>query len=87
MAVNTVKIAISLPREDFKLINAMSKKLGISRSAFIDKTIHYWVNKRKEQYMVREYVKGYNLKPEKLSHIAELEKVESEALNPEENWE
>ncbi len=42
--------------------------------------------KNKKQQMIRDYVKGYKLKPESIDHIAELEKAQLEVLNSEENW-
>ena len=85
MGVNVVKIAISLPKEDFKLLEGMTKRLGITRSALIDRVIHYWLNKRQQEEMIRRYEEGYRRSPEAVAHIAELEKAESEIL-PAEDW-
>ena len=86
MAINVVKIAISLPKKDFKLLEAMRKKIGTSRSVLIDKAIHYWLDKGKQEEMVKRYEEGYRRNPERLSHIANLEKIESEVLDRGEDW-
>jgi len=88
MAVNAVKIAISLPKEDFRLIEALSKKLGITRSALIDRAIHYWLSKRKEEAMIRQYIEGYRRYPEtskELKELAAMEKAQAETME-EEDW-
>ncbi|MFC1623927.1 ribbon-helix-helix domain-containing protein [Candidatus Omnitrophota bacterium] len=86
MAINAVKIAISLPKEDFRLLEAMSKKLGITRSALIDKAIHYWLSRRRQEEMIKRYEEGYRRNPESIAHIAALEKTGSEAMHPGEDW-
>jgi len=88
MAINAVKIAISLPKEDFKLIEALSSRMGISRSALIDRAIHYWLSKRKEEAMIRQYIEGYRRYPEtskELKELAAMEKAQAETME-EEDW-
>ena len=88
MSANAVKIAISLPKEDFKLLETIRKKMGITRSALIDKAIHYWLNKRKEEQMIRRYEEGYRRYPETSAEIKELvamEKAQAETME-EEDW-
>ena len=86
MSTNAVKIAISLPKEDFKLLEAIRKKMGITRSALIDKAIHYWLNKRKEEQMIKRYEEGYRQMPESIDEIIALEKAGLETWNKEEEW-
>ncbi len=87
MSANAVKIAISLPKEDFKLLEAIRKKMGITRSALIDKAIHYWLNKRKEEQMIKQYEEGYRRIPESPDEYIPIEKSGLEAFDPEEKWE
>ena len=87
MPANAVKIAISIPKEDFKLLEVLRKKMGITRSALIDKAIHYWLNRRKEEQMIKRYEEGYRRIPESPDEHISLEKLGLEAFDPEEKWE
>ena len=88
MPANAVKIAISIPKEDFKLLEVLRKKMGITRSALIDKAIHYWLNRRKEEQMIKSYEEGYRRYPEtskELEELAAMEKAQAETMK-EEDW-
>ncbi|NQT75912.1 MAG: hypothetical protein HQ566_05255 [Candidatus Omnitrophica bacterium] len=89
MPTNAIKIAISLPKEDFKLLEAVRKRMGITRSALIDKAIHYWLSKSKEEEMVRQYIEGYRRHPEtpeELEELTAMEKLALETWSKEEEW-
>ena len=85
MPTNAIKIAISLPREDFKLVEAIRRKMGITRSALIDRAIHYWLTKRRQEEMIKRYEEGYMQVPENIDEVIAMEKVQFEALR-EEGW-
>ena len=85
MPSNAIKIAISLPREDFKLVETIRKKMGITRSALIDRAIHYWLTKRRQEEMIKRYEEGYMQVPENIDEVIAMEKVQFEALR-EEGW-
>ena len=80
MASQTVKIAISLPKDKFKILETLRHKRNISRSALIYETIQHWLNCKKEKELIRSYEEGYRLQPESLTHIANLEQIELEAI-------
>ncbi len=80
-----MKIAISLPREEFLLIEKLKTKLKKSRSQLIQEAIEYWLEGRQRQGLIEKYEKGYRAKPEKLSHIAALEKAQLSSFS-EEGW-
>lgn len=86
MASNTVKIAISLPKKDFQYIEILRKKLGISRSRFIDKTIKYWLKQKKQEELIHRYQEGYKKKPEKVQDLKAIEKTALETLSLKEKW-
>lgn len=89
MPTNAIKIAISMPKKDFKLLEAIRKRMKISRSALIDRAIHYWLTKKEEEEMVRQYIDGYKRHPETPEEIKEMlgwEKLGLEAFGPEEKW-
>lgn len=86
MPVNAVKIAISLPKEDFKLLETLRKRMGVTRSAFIYNTIHYWLVKSREDEMIKRYEEGYRRKPEFIEERVAMEKLALELWNKEEKW-
>ncbi|MBU4589310.1 MAG: ribbon-helix-helix protein, CopG family [Candidatus Omnitrophica bacterium] len=88
MSTKAVKIAISLPKEDFKLLEALRKRIGLSRSALIYRAIHYWLAKREEEEKIKQYIEGYRRypeTPEELEELAAMEKVQLETMEKE-DW-
>ena len=67
--IKSAKIAISLPKENLKKIERIRKKLGLKRSAIIDRAISFWLKCLEEQEMVRQYEEGYKNEPESISEI------------------
>lgn len=83
--MNTHKIAISLPKQDFVKIEKLRKKLGLDRSTIIDKAIKFWLRKWEEREMVGQYQEGYKKNPESIDEIKAMEQVSAEAFD-EEGW-
>ncbi len=86
MSNNTVKIAISLPKQDFYFLEKLRRRLGITRSAMIDKAINYWLKRQREEELIRRYEEAYRKKPEEVTEILLLEKAEIEVFPQEEEW-
>ena len=86
MSSNTVKIAITLPRKNFLSLETLRRKLGSSRSALIDEAIKFWLNRREEEALIRQYEEGYRKNPESVMHLRALEKAEAETLNYKDKW-
>ncbi len=80
-----MKIAISLSKEDFLAIERLKTKFKKSRSELIQKAIGSWLAGRREKELIEQYERGYKNKPEKISHIKQLEKIQFDALSAE-NW-
>ena len=80
-----MKIAISLPKEDFLRIEKLKNTLKKSRSELIQEAVASWLASHKEKELIDQYENGYRRKPEKLSHIASLEKVQYDVLSTE-SW-
>lgn len=80
---NTLKIAISLPKEDFCQLERIRKKLGLGRSGIIDKAIRFWLGHRKQEELIKRYQEGYKKKPESIQEIEALEKASAEAFKEE----
>lgn len=80
---NTLKIAISLPKEDFNKLEQIRKKLGFGRSAIIDKAIRFWLGYRAQEDSIKRYQEGYRKKPESTQEIETFEKASAEAFREE----
>lgn len=80
MPNNTVKIAISLPKQEYQFLEKFRRRLGISRSAMIDKAVCFWLKRQQEEELVKKYEDSYREKPENVSEIMAGEKAGMEAL-------
>lgn len=80
---NTMKIAISLPREDFCKMEKLRRKLKVQRSAFIDKALIFWFNYWEQKESIKRYEAGYKAQPESLQEIKALEQVSAAAFKEE----
>ena len=78
-----MKIAISLPGEDFEKIETVRKKLGLKRSVIIDKAIRFWLNHLEKKDMIRQYEEGYKKKPEPIEEIRAQELASADAFQEE----
>lgn len=80
---NTLKIAISLPKEDFYKIEKIRKKLGFGRSNIIDRAIRFWLGRVEREELIKSYQQGYKKKPESIQEIKAIEKASAEAFKEE----
>jgi hypothetical protein len=80
-----VKFAVSIPREEFKELEAIRRKAGLSRSGFLLSTFRAWKEARERERLVKEYENGYRQKPEDASIAEGLARTSAESM-PEEDW-
>jgi metal-responsive CopG/Arc/MetJ family transcriptional regulator len=80
---NTLKVAISLPKEDFYKLEQIRKKLGFGRSRIIDKAIRFWLGYREQEESIKRYREGYKKKPESIQEIEAMEQASAEAFREE----
>jgi metal-responsive CopG/Arc/MetJ family transcriptional regulator len=80
---NTLKIAISLPKEDFYKLEQIRKKLGFCRSSIIDKAIRFWLGHREQEELIKDYQEGYRKKPESIRETQAMERAAAEAFREE----
>jgi metal-responsive CopG/Arc/MetJ family transcriptional regulator len=80
---NTLKIAISLPKEDFYKLEQIRKKLNFGRSAIIDKAIRFWLDYREREELIKRYQEGYRKKPESIQEIEAFKQASAEAFKEE----
>jgi len=81
----SAKFAVSIPWEEFKELETIRRKAGLSRSGFLLATFRAWKEAREKERLVREYENGYRQKPEDAS-IAEAMAATSAEAMPEEDW-
>jgi len=80
---NILKVAISIPKEDYYKLEQIRKKLGFGRSAIIDKAIRFWLGHREKEELIKRYQEGYRKKPENIQEIEDFEKAAAEAFREE----
>lgn len=86
MAARTVKVAVSLPKEQFSQVEQLCRELGISRSALIAQAIRQFVEARRKEEDIRRYIEGYQRYPETSKEYAGFEELARGVLASEE-WE
>jgi metal-responsive CopG/Arc/MetJ family transcriptional regulator len=77
-----VKFAVSIPGSEFKELEALRKKKGLTRSEFIRQTIKLWKEEREKQKLVKIYEEGYKRIPENLTAIEVWEKASCHSEEP-----
>lgn len=70
-----VKIAISVPEDEFEDMESFRKSEGVSRSRFIRETFRFWRDAKKRENLARIYVDGYGRRPEQIREVEVWEKA------------
>lgn len=78
--MNTVKLTVTIPGEDFKRIELEKKKQGLTRSALFQKMVVFFFEKQSEKQKISDYIAGYKKKPEKLAEAAARTKAQIQSL-------
>jgi metal-responsive CopG/Arc/MetJ family transcriptional regulator len=86
MPSKTVKVAVSLPVDEYRQVEKARKQLNISRSAVITRALKCWMAASRDQDRVRAYVDGYLRNPETSAEVALFHALASESLATE-AWE
>ncbi len=81
----SAKFAVSIPWEDFKELEVIRRKAGLSRSGFLLATFRAWREARERDRLVSDYENAYRLKPEDVSTAEAMAATSAESL-PEEDW-
>ena len=79
-----VKFAVSISDNEFKELETLRKKKGLSRSEFIRETIKLWKEEREKKKLVKIYEDGYRRIPENLTAMEAWEKASLCAFSSEE---
>jgi hypothetical protein len=80
-----VKLAISISSEDFKAIETIRKREGITRSGVVAEAIRLLRDKTEKERLIRLYEEGYRKHPENLNEIKAKEKASLDVLS-QEDW-
>ena len=80
---NSFKIAVSIPKGSFKKIEELRNKMGIGRSALIDKAIRFWLDSTEREELIKRYEEGYKNRPECIGEVRAMEKSAAEAFQEE----
>ncbi len=80
MAAHTVKIAVSLPKEEFRAVEKFRRQLKKSRSAVIADAIRHWLKAQREAEDVRRYIEGYRKYPETEEEMAGVDQIARQLL-------
>jgi len=64
--MNTVKLTVTVPRDDFRMIEQEKKQQGLTRSALIQKIVEFFFQRRMTEQKIIAYIHGYKKKPEKI---------------------
>jgi Ribbon-helix-helix protein, copG family. len=79
-----VKFAVSIPDNEFKELEAIRKKKGLSRSEFVRETVKLWKEEKEKKRLIKAYEDGYKKVPENLANIEAWEKASLSSFSPEE---
>ena len=64
-----VKIATSVPAEQFRNLEAVRKQLGLKRSAVIQEALALWLAGKESAEGVQAYLRGYIGQPEDAAEV------------------
>jgi metal-responsive CopG/Arc/MetJ family transcriptional regulator len=79
-----VKFAVSISDSEFKELETIRKKKGLTRSEFVRETIKLWKEEREKRELVKIYEEGYKRVPENLTVIEAWERASSSSFTSEE---
>ena len=64
MSIQSIKVAISLPKKTMREIEDLRHQLGLGRSQAILEAVSLWLKKRQKEAWDRKCAQGYKKKPE-----------------------
>ena len=76
----TVKVAVSLPRDQFQLVEKRRRMLRVSRSSAVREALSQWLRVSRGDEAIRRYVEGYQRTPESVADWDAMEREQAEAV-------
>ena len=84
MAPKTVKVAVSLPEEEYRHVEKVRRQLRISRSAVITRALRSWIVANRDKERIHAYVEGYRRYPETKEELKMFESLAGDVVGAEE---
>ena len=81
-----VKIAVTVPTELHRAVEAARRRQGRSRSAIVQEALRHWLRNQAHAELVREYEAGYRRKPEGRREIDAAMATAVGLLRDEDDW-
>jgi metal-responsive CopG/Arc/MetJ family transcriptional regulator len=81
-----VKIAVTVPAELFKALEAARRRPARSRSAVVQEALRGWLRQRVQAKLVREYEAGYRRRPEGTREVEAAMATAEGLLRDEDDW-
>lgn len=75
----TVKVAVSLPKDQFQLVEKRRRTLKVSRSFAVREALSQWLQSSRGDNAIRRYVEGYQRTPESVAGWGTVEQGQAEA--------
>jgi metal-responsive CopG/Arc/MetJ family transcriptional regulator len=79
-------MAVTVPAELFKALEAARRRPARSRSAIVQEALRSWLRQRAQADLVREYEAGYRRRPESRREIDAAMATAEELLRDEDDW-
>jgi metal-responsive CopG/Arc/MetJ family transcriptional regulator len=86
MPKGAVKIAVSVPPDLFRAVEAARKQARQNRSAAVQEALRQWLKSRAHAELVREYEAGYRKRPEDRGEIEAAMRTAVDLFRDEEDW-
>ncbi len=80
-----VKVAVTIPSEDFQRLEKLRKKLKSTRSELVASAVRGLIAASEQQQLIDQYVEGYKKVPEQKGLLKALENIQSLSV-AEESW-
>lgn len=80
MAGKVVKVAITIPQEEYREVEAIRRRLGVSRSTVILHALESWLAARRELALDRKYRAAYPRRPETKAEVEAQRALVSQML-------
>lgn len=82
---HTIKLAITLPKEEYVAIETLRKKTKETRSGMIRGALQHWFRCREQRQKINQYQENYQRYPEGSQEWEVLEAVQTSNLS-QEDW-
>jgi metal-responsive CopG/Arc/MetJ family transcriptional regulator len=86
MPSGVAKVAVTIPLDLFRQVEAARKRRAETRSAVVQEALRHWLRAEKHAVLAREYEAGYRRRPETRREIDEALATAVGLLDDDEEW-